>query len=158
LITPQDVGPSLGHKNLNSSTEKCQELAGDRFLSRVAQELRLGRFFMHTRRPKKIEEFWLAGFYIAYFSHKLNAVFAPPAPGSRRNIYTYCLYLVPHSLCHNAIDNAAAGVANPARVNYIDNAIAAAGDANARGVSNANSRGVCVCNLRRPGDAHHPVG
>jgi hypothetical protein len=62
LITPQDVGPSLGHKNLNSSAEKCQELAGDRFLSRAAQELRLGRFFMHTRRPKKIEELWLARF------------------------------------------------------------------------------------------------
>jgi hypothetical protein len=83
LITPQDVGPSLGHKNLNSSAEKCQELAGDRFLSRVAQELRLGRFFTHTRRPKKIEEFWLAGFYRLIFSHKPNAVFTPPAPGSR---------------------------------------------------------------------------
>ena len=115
--------------------------------------------FLCTRGgPKKFEELWLVGFYRLIFSHKPNAVFTPPAPGSRRNIYTYCLYLVPHSLCHNAIDNAAAGVANPARVSYSDNAITAAGDANARGVSNANSRGVCVCNLRRPGDAHHPVG
>jgi hypothetical protein len=32
---------------------------------------------------------------------------------------------VPHSLYHNAIVNAAAGVANPLRVSYSDNAIAA---------------------------------
>ena len=126
--------------------------------SRGAQELWGKRFFIHARGQKKFEELFKSGFYKGYFSHKPNAVFTPPAPRSRRNIYTYSLCLAPHSLCHNAIDNAAAGVANPARVSYSDNAIAAAGDANARGVSNANARGVCVCNLRRPGDAHRPVG
>jgi hypothetical protein len=91
LITPQDVGPSLGHKNLNSSAEKCQELTGDRFLLREAQELRLGRFFMHTRRPKKFEELHLRGFYSLIFSHKPNAVFTCPRraaasqrPGAQR--------------------------------------------------------------------------
>jgi hypothetical protein len=44
------------------------------------------------------------------------------ALGARRS-HPYSLYIVPHSLCHNAIDNAAAGVASPARVSYCDNAI-----------------------------------
>ena len=39
-----------------------------------------------------------------------------------------------------AIVNAAAGIANPARVSYSDNVIAVLGVANARGVSNANAR------------------
>ena len=108
--------------------------------SRAAQELWGKRFFIHARGQKKFEELFKSGFYKGYFSHKLNAVFTPLAPGWRRNIYTYCLYLVPHSLCHNAIDNAAAGVANPARVSYSDNAIARARCMRPQRVTDANSR------------------
>jgi hypothetical protein len=126
------------------------------FLLRAGQELWGCRFFIYSRYNSKTFRNSGGSVFIRnillLFIHTLACTSAPaatspasaPAPGARRS-HPYSLYLVPHSLCHNAIDNAAAGVANPARVNYIDNAIAAAGDANARGVSNANSRGVCVC-------------
>jgi hypothetical protein len=75
---------------------------------------------------------------------------APPSAAARAHA-PYSLHIRPHGLHQRAIANAAAGVANPARVSYSENAIARLGDTNARGVSNANARGVRVCNLRRPG-------
>jgi len=86
---------------------------------------------------------------------------APPAaapPAAARAHVPYSLYIRPHGKHQREIANAAAGVANPARVGYSDNVIARRGDANARGVSNAYARWVCVCNLRWVGDAHRPAG
>jgi hypothetical protein len=67
---------------------------------------------------------------------------APPSAAARAHA-PYSLHIRPHGLHQRAIANAAAGVANPARVSYSENGIARLGDTNARGVSNANARGVC---------------
>ena len=121
------------------------------FLSRAGQELWGCRFFIYSRYNSKTFRNSGGSVFIRdillLFIHKLACISAPaapppasaPAPGARRS-HPYSLYLVPHSLCHNAIDNAAAGVANPARVSYSDNAIARASCMRPQRVTNANSR------------------
>jgi len=49
---------------------------------------------------------------------------APPSAAARAHA-PYCLYIRPHGLHQREIVNAAAGVANPARVGYSENVIAA---------------------------------
>ena len=125
-------------------------------------------FLYMKNSQKKLKNFSSSVFkgnFRHIFTH-INIGFYPLTPrasrrrGARRGgaHAPYCLQTRPHGLHQRVIANAAAGIANPPRVSYSDNAIARFGDTNARGVSNANARGVCVCNLRRPGDAHRPVG
>jgi hypothetical protein len=108
--------------------------------------------------PKNLKNFSSSVFkdnFRHIFTH-ISIGFYPLAPkasgrrGARRGgaHAPYSLHIKPHGLHQREIANAAAGVANPARVGYSDNAIAPAGDANARGVLNANARGVRDYNSR----------
>jgi len=135
-------------------------------LSRPAARGRDSRgvgFYGFFARPKKLKNSGgsvFIGVFLLLFIHTLARLFAfaaPPhasasAPGAWR-MHPYSLYIVLRSLHHNAIVNAAAGVANPARVSYSDNVIAVLGVANARGVSNPYPARVRIANCARVADA-----
>ena len=101
--------------------------------------------FLKTRRGavflKNFKPSVFLGCFACFCIHTLRRFYIHAGPG----IYIpYSLYIVLHSLHHNAIVNAAAGVANSRRVSYIADAIARARCAWPQRVTNANSRGVCI--------------
>lgn len=82
-----------------------------------------------------------------------HAELPPPLGRGAWRMHPYSLYIVLHTLHHNAIVNAAAGVANSRRVSYIADAIARVRCAWPQRVANANSHGVGICNCARVADA-----
>jgi hypothetical protein len=110
--------------------------------AKKAQELNDGGF-LRTRRGSVFLRNFEASVFLRVFDHACIRVHArlrpaavapsaaPPSAAARAHA-PYSLYIRPHGLHHNAIVNAAAGVANPARVSYIESAITRFGDANAR--------------------------
>ena len=80
------------------------------------------------------------GRFLYRFDFPLGHAEPPPPPGRGAwRMHPYSLYIVPHGLHHNAIVNAAAGVANSRAVSYIAGAIARVRCAWLQRVANANS-------------------
>lgn len=92
LITPQDVGPSLGRKNLNSLTEKAKNSDASGFsIARGREELGTTGFFKRNFTYKKRQGLAVGWFFKRFRSFVCIHTFARfyptlPAAAMRRGI------------------------------------------------------------------------